>query len=270
MLANPPVLPCQPRLRRAVSFKLPGLTNLSVKGLGRAWLAALMLMTGVVHADDSTLASSLMPPVPFTAQYTLALDGWPDVPITQRVSQSGELFIASMEASIKVASGYEQGRFTLNDDTIVPAGYRSGYRLAGIGKDYTREAPNAQEMVPPDRQTLLVALGQQADAQWAQGQCTQAVPCSIDYLDHKGRTRTLVYEVQAEESLQAADQTFRTLRLDAWREHRDQKHYRIWLAPRWPGLMVALDYLDYEDSPAGEEPEVSAHLVLNQLSSSRR
>ncbi|WP_158774680.1 hypothetical protein [Cobetia sp. L2A1] len=260
MLANSPVLPCWTRLRRPVSLK----------GLSRGWLAALALMAGVAHADDSTLTSTLMPPVTFTAQYTLALDGWPDVPITQRVSQSGELFIASMEASIKVASGYEQGRFTLDGDTLMPAGYRSGYRLAGIGKDYTREAPSKQDAVLPDRQTLLVILSQQTDAQWAQGKCTAAVPCSLDYLDHKGRTRTLMYEIQGEESLQAAEQTFRTLRIDAWRKHRDQKHYRIWLAPRWPGLMVALDYLDYEDNAPGEDPEVSAHLVLDQLSSSRR
>lgn len=236
------------------------------------WLGAMLLGSALLSTAQQASAdvSSAESPVSFTAQYTLVLDGWPDVPITQRISQSGELYIASMEASIKVASGYEQGRFLLKEGQLQPAGYRSGYRLAGIGKDYSREAPEPDETLLPDRQTLLVLLSQQADAQWAAGSCLTGAPCALEYLDHKGRTRTLMYEIQAQESRVAAGQTFRTLRLDTWRKHRDQKHYRLWLAPRWPGLMVALDYLDYEDSPAGEVPERSAHLTLDRLSSSRR
>ncbi|MDO6816820.1 hypothetical protein [Cobetia amphilecti] len=253
--------------------------------LCRAGLGALLLLAGSAQASSDEAAVSpdapLAPvasiaPVPFTAHYTLVLNGWPDVPITQRVSQSGELYIASMEASIKVASGYEQGRFTLAEGRLLPEGYRSGYRLAGIGKDYNREAPEAGDTRLPDRQSLLVLLSQQVDSQWSEQACLAATPCSLDYLDHKGRQRTLMYEIQGQETRQAAQRTFRTLRIEAWRKHREHKHYRIWLAPRWPGLMVGLDYLDYEDvmdkdgNRNGEVPPRSAHLTLNQLSSARQ
>lgn len=291
MPAFPPVLP-----RRLIRHGRTG-RALSRRSMLGGWLAALMLMAVSAKAEESTDVS----PIPFTANYTLVLDGWPDVPITQRITQSGDLYIASMEASIKVASGYEQGRFTLQDGTLIPAGYRSGYRLAGLGKDYSREAPDERldqapteqvssaaspsdqspsEQSPseqtrnddllPDRQSLLVMLSRTTDTQWTQNACQAAAPCSLDYRDHKGRTRTLVYEIQAQETLQAAGQTFRTLRIDAWRKHRDQKHYRIWLAPRWPGLMVALDYLDHEDVAPGEDPVRKAHLTLDKLSSSRQ
>lgn len=197
-------------------------------------------------------------PTPFTAHYRLEISGWPDATITHRLSHAGngnDVWTSDMQASIKVASGEERGRFELDGDEVHALDYTSAYSLLGIGDDYHLDGEQLKTL--PDRQTALFALSQRAPS--ARCASDQVSPCELTYQDHKGREKTMLYRVVEHGDMQTPAGTFPGVTVDTWAPDPDKRDRHLYLifSRDTPGLLLGSRYV--------KDGKESSHLSLLDL-----
>ncbi|WP_110668754.1 hypothetical protein [Salinicola halophilus] len=218
------------------------------RAFSRSGAVALLLFA----CCTSALAASA--PQPFTAHYSLDVDGWPTVGITHTLSHQGSVWQSEMEASIKVASGEERSRFAVENETVEALDYRSGYSLLGIGGDYRLDEDDLAEL--PDRQTAIFMLSRQAPT--ARCANPQVSPCELKYQDHKGREKTLLYRVtdKAEVGTPAGD--FTGVTVDTWDPEKRDRHLYLTFHRKIPSLLLGSRYV--------RDGEQTSQLTLNEVS----
>lgn len=202
-----------------------------------ATLGLAMLLTGLA----SVAQAEPRPPYPFTAEYRLKAGGWPQATIEQRLErQSDGEWSSLMTASASIASGREYGQFHLDEDgdRLIADDFQSRYRLFGFGKDYRFDPERSKGL--PDRQTALIEIGRRLDDPQCQGERTP--PCRVDYLDHRQRTRSLEYRVVATPTIDTALGRWPTVQVEARDPHHPDRRFDFYVDPRYPGLMVKVDY----------------------------
>jgi len=187
---------------------------------------------------------ALAAPTPFTAHYRLEISGWPDATITHRLSHEGndsDVWTSDMQASIKVASGEERGRFELDGDEVHALDYTSTYSLLGIGDDYHLDGEQLKTL--PDRQTALFALSQRAPS--ARCANDQVSPCELTYQDHKGREKTMLYRVVERGDMKTPAGTFPGVTVDTWDPDPDKRDRHLYLifSRDTPGLLLGSRYV---------------------------
>ncbi|MHB0775816.1 hypothetical protein [Halomonas sp. WWR20] len=195
----------------------------------------LVLLISPLLAVQSAKAAL---PTPFTATYHLAIDGWPDVDVVHRLSQTGGMWQSDMRASARIASGEESSRFRLVDGRSVPVSFSSGYSLLGYGKQYQLSAEDLTAL--PDRQTALFTLSRQAPE--ANCRQTQTAPCEIAYLAPKGSRESLRYQVTARGETKTPAGTYPSVTLEAWDPEKPARKLLFTFHSELPGLLLDVEY----------------------------
>ncbi|GHB16455.1 hypothetical protein [Salinicola rhizosphaerae] len=229
----------------------------------RRGITAVAVLAAIGCAPLS-LAAPAPDPTPFTARYKLAIDGWPDATITHRLSHGSggesDVWTSDMQASIKVASGEERGRFRLDDDGPPQAlDYTSRYSLLGIGDDYHLGADELQTL--PDRQTALFSLSRRApDARCASAQVS---PCELTYQDHKGREKSMLYRVVTHGDVKTPAGTYAGVTVDTWDPDPDKRDRHLFLtfSSEIAGLLLGSRYV--------KDGKESSHLELLSITRDR-
>lgn len=199
--------------------------------LGPALLLMFALL-GPVPAQADTPA-----PHPFVADYRLEVSGWPNARVSHRLSRHGDWWESEMRASIRLASGHERSRFRLDGDSLNASAYSSGYRLMGIGGTYRLGHDALSEL--PDRQAALMLLSQRA----ANGYCQATPPCTLRFVDHKGREERLDYRPLAAVNQQLpGGETVVAPRLEAWNPETPERRLFFAFHPQLPGLLLDVEY----------------------------
>nr|WP_163502352.1 hypothetical protein [Halomonas socia] len=173
-------------------------------------LLSVALLAG---ASSSAAAQGLAEPTPFTAHYQLQISGWPNARVEHRLSQHGEQWQSDMRAAIAVARGNERSRFRVNADGVRPSAYSSGYSLLGIGGDYRLGSSELSAL--PDRQAALFDLSRRS-AQAGDCEGSDAAPCELHFVDHKGEEETLHYRVMARDKVESPAGTFDAVSVETW------------------------------------------------------
>lgn len=218
-----------------IRLSLPILSRLARSLLTRSLLALSLLTLPLV---PQALAAPAVKP--FEARYHLSLEGWPNADLTHRLEPDEEGFRATLHASVKIATGYEFARFRLDErGEAAPWHFYSRYRLFGFGDEYRLERERLEAL--PDRQSALFNLSLRAfDAPACRGH--QAAPCQLDYQDHRGRERTLVWRVIDDPTMPVPEGRFQTRHVEARLEDRPKRRLHFYFSPDTPGLLVQLDY----------------------------
>ena len=187
-----------------------------------AWLLVLVA-TGLQAAS----------PRPFEARYRLEVTNWPSAVVEHRLSHDGTHWQSDMRAAISLARGHERSRFTADDD-VRATFYTSGYRLFGIGETYTlgREALTRL----PDRQTALFNLSRRATQEGCES------PCSLHYLDHRGREEQLAYRRLEARTLDLPVGRIDAVRVEVTDPDAAQRRLTFSFHPEVPGLLLAMTY----------------------------
>lgn len=206
-------------------------------------LLACLILPGLSHAN----------PTPFQADYALRIDGWPDASIQHTLSRHGSTWESEMQTAIAIAQGNERSRFRLQDGTVEPLQFVSGYRLLGLGKRYSLSAGDLRTL--PDRQTALFELSRQVRT--ARCSHPQVSPCTIRYLDHKGDEETLNYRVVAHPDVTLPIGTLPGIRIDAWDPEKRDRHLILTFHADIPGLLLDMEYR--------REGEIASQLTLTRL-----
>ncbi|WP_110685472.1 hypothetical protein [Salinicola aestuarinus] len=210
----------------------------------------LLISLALALCSPFTMAA----PQPFTAHYSLDIDGWPTIGITHTLSRQGAMWESAMTASLKVASGEERSRFTLEGDSVDARDYRSRYALFGIGDDYHLDREQLTEQ--PDRQAALFMLSRQAP----KARCThpQVSPCELVYQDHKGRRKTLDYRVTDQSEVTAPAGHFPGVTVDTWDPEKRDRHLFLTFHREHPGLLLGSHYV--------RDGEQTSQLTLDAVS----
>ncbi|WP_431025595.1 hypothetical protein [Halomonas sp. H5] len=216
-------------------------------------LALLTLALLVMVLLSPTPARANAPqPHPFVADYQLQVSGWPDARVSHRLSRHGDWWESEMRAAIRLASGHERSRFRLDGDALAASAYSSGYRLLGIGGSYRLGHDDLREL--PDRQTALIELSRRA----ANGHCQANPPCTIRFVDHKGREERLDYRPLAPVAQRLpSGETVQATRLEAWNPDKPERRFFFAFHPRLPGLLLDVEY--------HRDGERQSHLRLDSL-----
>lgn len=213
-------------------------------------LAFFILLVATIQPG---MAQDRAAPVPFEATYSLAIKGWPDVRIHHRLSHQGMLWQSKMSASIATAKGDELSRFRLKENSVDAQLYTSGYRFLGFGDRYELDANELSTL--PDRQTALFILSRDADT----ARCThsQVAPCSLSFLNHKGKEKILKYRVVSRDQVSLPAGTFPRIVVDAWDPEKRDRHMFIGFHSEVPGLLLSFEYQS--------EGKRKSHLTLSHL-----
>ncbi len=199
------------------------------------WLMSALLVTSLLAAAPAR--ADALEPRPFVADYRLEVSGWPNARVSHRLSRHGDWWESEMRAGIRLASGHERSRFRLDGESLAASAYSSGYRLMGIGGTYRLGHDDLREL--PDRQAALIELSRRA----ANGHCRAEPPCTIRFVDHKGREERLDYRPLPPTPLQLPDgETLDALRLEAWNPETPERRLFFAFHPRLPGLLLDVEY----------------------------
>ncbi|MCB8888890.1 hypothetical protein GEV37_07145 [Halomonas malpeensis] len=190
-------------------------------------------------APVTTLADGFDAPRPFEARYRLEIRGWPGATVRHTLSQESLHWTSDMRFSIAVAGGEERSRFAVEDDQIRSLLYSSSYSLLGVGDRYQL---GEDELSHLDRQAAIVDLSRRAGRE----SCTQAAPCAIEFVDHRGRDEHFQYydndEVQRVSVPAGEFDTHSVILQDV---DKPDRHLQIDFHPDWPGLILSAEY--YKD-----------------------
>lgn len=193
-------------------------------------------------------------PRPFDARYHLQISGWPDARIEHRLSQEGSHWRSDMRAAVSMAKGSESSRFRVSADGVRATAYNSGYSLLGIGGKYRLAG---DDLVPlPDRQAALFELSRQSTQATECGQ--DRSPCSLRYLDHKGREEVLHYQISERRELTLPAGVFDAVTVESWDPEHPERRLTFNFHPEVPGLLLTVDY--------HRDGERKSRLTLGELS----
>ncbi|GHA96368.1 hypothetical protein [Modicisalibacter luteus] len=206
-------------------------------------LMACLTLSSLAHAS----------PTPFQASYALRIDGWPEATISHTLSKHGATWESEMQVAIAIAEGSERSRFRVQEKTIDPLQFVSGYRMLGLGKRYSLSAEDMRAL--PDRQAALFELSRQVRS----ARCThpQVSPCTIRYLDHKGDEETLDYRIVAHPDVTLPVGAFPGIRIDAWDPRKRDRHLIMTFHADIPGLLLGMEYQ--------RDGETTSRLTLTRL-----
>lgn len=209
------------------------LPNHRTLGLG-ALLGCLTLSTPV-----TTLADGFDAPRPFEARYRLEIRGWPGATVRHTLSQEGLHWLSNMRFSVAVARGEERSRFAVEGDQARSLLYSSSYSLLGVGDSYQLDEEALSHL---DRQAAIVDLSRRAGSEG----CTEAAPCALEFVDHRGRDEHFQYydndEVQRVSVPAGEFDTHSVILQDV---DKPDRHLQIDFHPDWPGLILSAEY--YKD-----------------------
>jgi hypothetical protein len=193
----------------------------------RLTLALLLALVGSPVPADAE-------PRAFTARYSLAVGGWPEASIEHRLSREGGHWQSRMQASLAMARGDERSRFRVTPDGVQGLGYRSGYSLLGIGKDYRLAADRLTGL--PDRQAALFALSRRATG----GDCQAG--CEVGYLDHQGEEQRLEVRPLAGRRLSLPAGEFTATRIELTDPDEPDRRLVLAFDADTPGLLLGMAY----------------------------
>lgn len=198
---------------------------------------AVLLVISASHSMAADTTQNTQTPQGFDANYRLSVSGWPDADINHRLTQVGtDSWRASMKARIAIARGEETGRFRFNDSGLRSYDYDSNYRLLGINRDYALDSSELGQI--PDRQSAIIELALNA----ANNTCQQ--DCPVQYRDHRGRDKTLLYRRLPDAPTQVAGLTTQALRLELTEPDEPEKRMVMALHPELPGLLLEMEYFN--------------------------
>ncbi|MBZ5486099.1 hypothetical protein HW452_00990 [Halomonas aquamarina] len=201
--------------------------------LGATCLSLLAFQT---QAGEET-QQALTDLAPFEAQYRLETRGWPSATITHTLSREGSHWLTDMRFSVAIARGQEYSRFSDRNGTIRSLLYSSSYSLLGVGDSYQL---NEADIPSIDRQAALVDLSRRAGHE----SCTQAAPCDLEFVDHRGRDEHFqYYAVEELQTVNVPAGEFEAQRVVLNDIEKPDRFLEINFHPDWPGLIVSAEYL---------------------------
>lgn len=218
-------------LARLVSTRLPGRT---LAGMGLS-LAVGCFCGSALAVNTLTEPQPFEAPRPFEAQYRLEVRGWPGATITHRLSNEGNHWLSDMRFSITVARGQEFSRFSLNGDDTHPLLFNSSYSVLGVGDSYQLSEGDIPTL---DRQSALFDLSRRAGHE----NCTERAPCTIEFVDQKGRDEYFQYYVNEPGSIEVPAGEFETLSVSLLDTEKPDRLLQINFHPDWPGLILSAEY----------------------------
>lgn len=217
------------------------LVNVLARLSGRV-VACMGLSLSVLCSSDMALAAYTLKdpqlfeaPRPFEAQYRLEVRGWPGATITHSLSNEGNHWLSDMRFSITVARGQEFSRFSLDGDDTHALLFNSSYSVLGMGDSYQL---NESDIPTLDRQTALFDLSRRAGHE----NCIESAPCTIEFVDQKGRDEHFQYYVTDPGSIEVPAGEFEALNVSLIDIEKPDRLLTISFHPDWPGLILSAVY----------------------------
>lgn len=179
----------------------------------------------------------------FSAVYRLKGTALPRAKVVHELSRNEDRVESDMRGStLALASGSERSHFLHQGKVLTGLFYTSSYGVPGYRKNYQLSLMDLDGK--PDRQMMLYQLSLDAIS----GHCTVELSCQLEYVDHRGRNKSIKYHQHEHPEPIRPDLVRYPVSLMVTEEGRSTP-LLMSFHPEHPGLILEAEMWRDDDSP---------------------